>query len=114
MSTRAGTRLSIGARSYLIEMWKDRCAYCGSPEWSSIDHIIPWSFCADPQNFLRFGRGRRHLWNFALACAPCNSAKGNQFADEFLSGDLDTLASVLAQVTLMRNDRDLPSGRRRG
>lgn len=52
-----------------------RCAYCGeglTGATVTLDHVIPRS---------RGGTGK--LENLALACQPCNRAKGSMTAEEF-------------------------------
>lgn len=60
-------------RSYLLEKFGRRCAYCGRGETPfELDHILPRS------------RGGSHrVSNLALSCQRCNAAKGNQTAAEF-------------------------------
>jgi 5-methylcytosine-specific restriction endonuclease McrA len=47
------------------------CAYCGSKQASTIDHVVPRS------------RGGLHRWeNVVAACSPCNSRKDNKLLSE--------------------------------
>jgi 5-methylcytosine-specific restriction endonuclease McrA len=60
-------------REYVLEKWGWACAYChrtGVP--LELDHIVPRS---------RAGTSHR-VSNLALACRPCNQAKGNRTAEE--------------------------------
>ena len=60
-------------REYLLEKWERKCAYCGAENVPlEIEHIVPKS---------RDGSNR--ISNLAIACHPCNVAKGNQTAGEF-------------------------------
>jgi 5-methylcytosine-specific restriction endonuclease McrA len=61
-------------REYVLEKWGRECSYChqsGVP--LEIEHIVP-----------KTGRGGTdRVSNLALACRPCNQAKGNRTAAEF-------------------------------
>ncbi len=60
-------------RAYLLHKYKYRCAYCGKTEVPfEVDHIRP-----------RSRGGSNRISNLALACHDCNTAKGNQTAQEF-------------------------------
>ncbi len=60
-------------REYLLEKWDRHCAYCGVKGVPlQIEHIIP-----------KARGGSNRVSNLTLACAPCNTAKGTQTADEF-------------------------------
>jgi hypothetical protein len=60
-------------RSYLLEKWQRRCAYCGaSAQMLEVEHIVP-----------RSRGGSDRISNLCLACHACNQAKGNQTAAEF-------------------------------
>ncbi len=49
----------------ILERHDHKCAYCGSPNDITMDHVIPIS------------RGGRHVAeNLVPACRPCNSRKG--------------------------------------
>ena len=68
-----GTLLGYEVREYLLEKWQRTCAYCKAKDVPlEIEHIIPKS---------REGSGR--ISNLALACTPCNQAKGSQTAAEY-------------------------------
>ncbi len=60
-------------REYLLEKFGRRCVYCGKENVPlEVEHIVPLS---------RGGSNR--VSNLALACRPCNQAKGTQTAEEF-------------------------------
>ena len=60
-------------REYLLEKFHRTCIYCGAENVPlEIEHLIPKS---------RGGSNR--VSNLAIACRPCNQAKGNQTAVEF-------------------------------
>ena len=53
-------------RQHIKEQWNNQCAYCGSEENLTIDHVIPKC------------RGGEDTWeNLVVACGPCNTKKGN-------------------------------------
>jgi 5-methylcytosine-specific restriction endonuclease McrA len=48
-----------------------RCQYCGSTKHLTLDHVIPRS------------KGGQHSWdNVVIACATCNSFKGDRLLNE--------------------------------
>jgi 5-methylcytosine-specific restriction endonuclease McrA len=60
-------------RSYVLEKFGYRCAYCGRGETVfELDHIWP-----------RSRGGTSRVSNLALACHACNAAKGDRTAAEF-------------------------------
>lgn len=60
-------------RAYLLEKWGRTCAYCGKKDVPlQIEHLIP-----------RARGGSDRVSNLALACEPCNQAKGTQTAAEY-------------------------------
>lgn len=68
-----GTLAGYEQREYLLEKWGRECAYCGTKEIPlQVEHIVPVA---------RGGSNR--VSNLALACEPCNQAKGTQTAAEF-------------------------------
>ena len=80
-----GTLAGTEVREYLLLKWSYRCAYCHTEATSTnrweIDHIVPRS---------RGGSDRPA--NLALSCHACNSAKGNQSAEEFGHPEVQTQA----------------------
>lgn len=68
-----GTLAGYELREYLLEKWGRACTYCGAKEIRlQVEHIVPVA---------RGGSNR--VSNLALACKPCNQAKGTQTAGEF-------------------------------
>jgi 5-methylcytosine-specific restriction endonuclease McrA len=68
-----GTLAGYDVRSYLLEKWQHRCAYCGKGGVPlEVEHITP-----------RSRGGSERIDNLCLACEPCNNAKGTQTAAEF-------------------------------
>ena len=71
-------------RSYLLEKFGRRCAYCGWGETAfEIDHVRPKS---------RGGSDR--VSNLVLSCHDCNSAKGDRTAAEFGHPQVEAEAQV--------------------
>jgi 5-methylcytosine-specific restriction endonuclease McrA len=68
-----GTLAGWEVRSYLLEKWQRRCAYCASRNVPfELDHIQP-----------RSRGGSSAISNLVLACHACNAAKGDRTAAEF-------------------------------
>jgi 5-methylcytosine-specific restriction endonuclease McrA len=60
-------------RSYLLEKWQRRCAYCQQHSKKlQVEHLVP-----------RSRGGSDRLSNLVLACEACNLKKGKQTAEEF-------------------------------
>jgi 5-methylcytosine-specific restriction endonuclease McrA len=83
-------------REYMLEKWQRKCAYCGSTNVPlQIEHITP-----------KARGGSDRVSNLALACKPCNIAKGTQTAAEFGHPDIQAQAkqplSGAAAVNTMR------------
>jgi 5-methylcytosine-specific restriction endonuclease McrA len=76
-------------REYLLEKWDRRCAYCGITDVPlNVEHIVP-----------RARGGSNRVGNLAIACAPCNQAKGARPIQDFLRDQPDVLGRVLAHAT---------------
>jgi 5-methylcytosine-specific restriction endonuclease McrA len=59
------------SRKEILKRDRDRCQYCGSKKQLTIDHIIPRS------------KGGQHTWdNVVIACANCNSRKGDKTPEQ--------------------------------
>jgi 5-methylcytosine-specific restriction endonuclease McrA len=83
-----GTLQGTEVREYLLAKWQRKCAYCratGVP--LNVEHIQP-----------RSKGGTDRVSNLAIACIPCNQAKGNRPIEDFLAGKPKLLASILAQA----------------
>ena len=64
-------------RRSIKEKWNYECAYCGSEENLTLDHITPTS-----------KGGSDRVTNVLCACHSCNHSKGHQmWSDWFLSQD---------------------------
>lgn len=59
-------------RQSIKEKWNYECAYCGSEENLTLDHITP-----------RSKGGSDRLTNVLCACKECNNSKGHQFWSEW-------------------------------
>jgi hypothetical protein len=59
-------------RQSIKEHWNYQCAYCGSEENLTLDHIIP-----------RSKGGSDKISNVVCSCEKCNHSKGNQFWSEW-------------------------------
>lgn len=68
-----GSLAGYEIRSYLLEKWQRRCAYCQQVAARlQVEHLIP-----------RSRGGSNRLANLVLACEVCNTAKGSRTAEEF-------------------------------
>ncbi len=60
-------------REYLLEKWERKCSYCQADNMPlQVEHIVP-----------KARGGTNRVSNLALACRPCNEAKGTKTAAEF-------------------------------
>ena len=88
MEYHQGTLAGYEAREYLLEEWGQRCAYCDSENVPlQIEHIVPRAIRVD-----------NRVCNLALACEPCNQAKGTQDIRVFLAKKPELLKRILAQA----------------
>lgn len=53
-------------RKHIKEKWNHECAYCGSTENLTLDHIVP-----------QMRGGNNHITNVLCSCASCNGAKSH-------------------------------------
>jgi len=83
-----GTLAGYEVREYLLNKWNRMYAYCGKKDTPlQVEHIHP-----------RGKGGTNRICNLALACEPCNTAKGTQNINMFLSKKPDVLKRVLTQA----------------
>ncbi len=83
-----GTLMGYEIREYLLEKWGRKCTYCGATDVSlQIEHIQS-----------RAKQGSHRVANLALACEPCNVAKGTQDIQVFLANKPDVLQHILAHT----------------
>ncbi|MET7450642.1 RNA-guided endonuclease IscB [Streptomyces sp. NPDC005574] len=76
------------ARAYLRAKWNSACAYCGATGVPlNKEHLIP-----------RSRGGSSRVSNLALACVPCNRAKGTSSVESFLARRPGLLARILEQT----------------
>lgn len=67
-------------RKSIKEHWNQKCAYCGSDENLTLDHIIP-----------RSKGGSNKITNVICACKECNNDKGHEhWSDWYLRQDFFT------------------------
>ncbi|MBC7513801.1 MAG: RRXRR domain-containing protein, partial [Herminiimonas sp.] len=82
-----GTLAGYEAKEYLLEKWNRTCAYCDAKDVPlEVDHIHP-----------RSRGGSNRISNLALACRPCNQAKGSGDVAVFLAKDSARLPRIQAQ-----------------
>jgi 5-methylcytosine-specific restriction endonuclease McrA len=83
-----GTLAGYELREYLLEKWQRRCAYCEKGHLPlQIEHIHP-----------RAKGGTDRVSNLALACEPCNIAKGTKDIKEFLAKKPEVLKRILREA----------------
>lgn len=83
-----GTLQGYEIREYLLEKWQCTCAYCGTQGVPlQVEHILS-----------KAKGGTDRIANLALACEPCNLAKGTRDIRDFLAHDPTRLAHILAQA----------------
>ena len=83
-----GTLLGYEVREYLLEKWQRACVYCDAKNVPlQIEHVVP-----------RSKSGSDRVSNLTLACEPCNTAKGSQPIEAFLTSDPGRLAKITAQL----------------
>jgi hypothetical protein len=81
-------------RESIKEEWNYECAYCGSSENLTLDHITP-----------RIKGGSDRITNIVCACNECNHSKGHQFwSDWFLKQDFFT-TDRLSEIINWQNGR---------
>ncbi len=89
-----GTLAGYEAREYLLEKWHRACAYCDADNVPmQIEHVVPKAV-----------GGSDRISNLALACEPCNTAKGAQRIEAFLASDPDRLFKIKAQLKTPLHD----------
>lgn len=72
-----------------VESFGNRCAYCGSKDALSMDHVVPLNKTA---------LGLHCLGNLVPACRSCNTKKSAKDFREFLSGDAGKIAAIEAHM----------------
>ena len=83
-----GTLAGYEAREYLLEKWGRKCAYCGKEGVPlQAEHIVA-----------RANGGTDRISNLALACKPCNEAKGTLPVEQFLARKPEVLKALKAQA----------------
>lgn len=75
-------------REWLLEKWQRRCAYCQAQNVPlQVEHIVA-----------RANGGTNRVSNLALACEPCNVAKGTRSIEVFLTQKPEVLKRIQAQA----------------
>ena len=83
-----GTLAGYEVREYLLQKFDHACAYCGQIDVPlQVEHVVP-----------KARGGGNRVSNLAIACRPCNEAKGTRFIDEFLAHDPKRLAAIRLQL----------------
>ncbi|HEX4206413.1 MAG TPA: RNA-guided endonuclease IscB [Ktedonobacteraceae bacterium] len=83
-----GTLAGYEVREYLLQKWNRQCSYCGAKDIPlQVEHI-----------HARANGGTNRVSNLALACEPCNQAKGTLDIHVFLASKPDLLKHILAQA----------------
>lgn len=81
-------------KNSIKEHWNYECAYCGSEENLTLDHITP-----------RIKGGSDRITNIVCACGECNHSKGHQFwADWYLKQNFFT-TERLSKIINWQNGR---------
>jgi len=89
-----GTLFGYELKEYLLAKWGRKCVYCGKQNVAlQIEHIVP-----------RAVRRDNRVCNLALACEPCNNAKGKQDIKVFLAKQPELLAKILATASAPLKD----------
>lgn len=83
-------------RQSIKEKWNYECAYCGSEENLTLDHITP-----------RSKGGSDRLTNVLCACKECNNSKGHQFwSDWYMSQSFFTTERLSAIIEWQKQIND--------
>jgi 5-methylcytosine-specific restriction endonuclease McrA len=91
-----GTLAGYEVREYLLEKFQRGCAYCGATDLPlQVEHIVP-----------KARGGTNRVSNLAIACEPCNQAKGQQTAAEFGHSEVQVQAKrALTDVAAVNASR---------
>ena len=82
-----GTLFGYEVREYVLAKWGRRCAYCDAENVPlEVEHIHS-----------RARGGSNRVSNLALACRPCNQAKGAQPIERFLAKQPERLKRIQTQ-----------------
>jgi 5-methylcytosine-specific restriction endonuclease McrA len=83
-----GELIGYEVREYLLNKWDRKCAYCGVENVPlQVEHIHP-----------KAKGGTNRISNLCLACEKCNTKKGTQDIEQFLSKKSDILRCILSQA----------------
>jgi CRISPR/Cas system Type II protein with McrA/HNH and RuvC-like nuclease domain len=85
-------------RKSIKEEWNNKCAYCGSDEELTIDHIVPQS-----------KGGINFLTNVVCCCRKCNANKSHDdWIDWFSKQDFFTEERMVAIIQWMKPFKKTP------
>lgn len=88
-----GTLYGYQIKQYLLEKYKHTCVYCSATNVPlEVEHIQP-----------RSKQGSNRISNLAIACVPCNKAKGNLDLKDFVK---DHIKLKAIQANLIKPLRD--------
>ena len=83
-----GVLCGYEVREYSIDKWDRKCAYCGVRNTPlQVEHIHP-----------KAKGGSHRISNLCLACENCNTRKGTQGIEQFLSKKPEILKRILSQA----------------
>jgi len=88
-----GTLHATELRAYLLNKWNGKCAYCKKEGLLEVEHLIP-----------RSRGGSNRVSNLVVACPACNTKKGTQTLEEFLSKKPAQLKRIQAQLEIPLHD----------
>ncbi len=89
-----GSLLGYTVREYLLEKFNRTCVYCNQRDVPlQIEHVVA-----------KANGGSNAVSNLALACSPCNTAKGKLPVEVFLKRKPEVLARLLRQLKTSLKD----------
>ena len=98
-----GTLAGYEVREYVLLKCDHQCSYCDARQVPlELDHLQP-----------RAKLGSNRTSNLVAACKPCNQRKGNQDIRDFLKGQPERLARLLAQAKTPLRDAAAVNATRR-
>jgi len=88
-----GTLHGTELRAYLLHKWDGMCAYCEKEGPLEVEHLVP-----------RSRSGSNRVSNLVVVCWACNTKKGTQRLEEFLSKKPAQLARIQVQQSQSLRD----------
>lgn len=89
---RADAGLTQAEWNHILDVFGNRCAYCGTEGKLTIDHFLPLAL-----------DGGHRASNIVPACGPCNSSKNDSDPFEWMAArgiDADFVVSVMCDTRL--------------